>query len=301
MNDEFRNYGLVVAPQPDASCRSHEDDPCLSPPVLCQHDFDDNQFWTRNASFQRFQLPNSLMTTSSFANQGWRNFVTEMMSTSPISSDGTFVGVCRQGEAKSATEFHVSWSAYVGYNFVQREDGLCMSVEKTEECLRLCGVNCIDCFCYDRVLFILANPFLPDIRFHEGYALHAVQVYNRKLMPKKCDDGSVPFAYITNHTGDMILKPFLKDSFARQIPNAFKKIRLYGDRIMLPDLCLNKGCRSQGRVKSDGQMCFEVQTTGGKCIAFISQKLKLCNSTHNISDIDMQLLRGVQRKRKLKC
>jgi hypothetical protein len=153
----------------------------------------------------------------------------------------------------------------------------------------------IDSCFHDNVFYIVCNEHFTTIQMENDFSLHLIQVYNRKLSPKKCDDGSSPIVLASNCNGDMILRPCLADATGLQIKDAFSKNRTIGGRICLSDICLNVGSKHEGRVKEDGQIRFEV-IKNEKCVAFIAQALKLSNSTHNISDNDMWTVRGWARK-----
>ena len=183
---------------------------------------------------------------------------------------------------------------FIGNGFIQNRQGTYLFIDfQTSE---VGGKPMVASCFHGNIFYIVCNEDFTTIQMENDFSLHLIQVYNRKLSPKKCDDGSSQIVLASNCNGDMILRPCLADAgFGLQIKDAFSKNRTIGGRICLSDICLNVGSKYDGRVKEDGQIRFEV-TTNGKCVSFIAQALKLSNSMHNISDTDMWNVRGWARK-----
>ena len=143
---------------------------------------------------------------------------------------------------------------YIGSGFIQNMQGTCLLVdfERSE----VGGKPFVDCSFYCNNLCIVCHDMFATIQMTNEYSLHLIQVYNRKLGPKKCEDGSSPIVSASNCNGDMTLRPCLADATGKQINNAFAKNWILGDRISINGICLNVGSNQEGRVKEDGQIRF---------------------------------------------
>lgn len=259
-----------------------EDTKMLSPPLGC--------YCPQNLEFTSFfMFPSRIPPYDLTDSQDTSNAMRQMISLCTSQCNSTlFEVIARDDSMKIRT------CRYICEGFVQcQASGICFAFDF--ESRTFAGQKAEEFAVHTGKVFLFCNSIV-DMQFSDGYMLNLIQVYNRKLAPKKCINGAIPHCIVNNISGDTSLDIFLADALGVQISNAFKSKRILGNRILMNEIGLNTGNKEAGRVKEDGQIRFET-SFNGKCTAFWCFPLKLNNSTHTIADQDMMDVRGWVRKR----